>query len=227
MPIVPVAPGTFSMMMDWPSEPCMRSATIRATTSCGPPAAVGTINMIGRDGYPSAPAACATVARAAAAAAREINRRRECLIMPSSLSVECLTVGARRAQGPSPIDRRRIETCCDLVIERNRLKLTTADDVLDVAEPTGGALLRKLHRDRRPAIPIPRRDQIHGRPALLLVKLQGLLRRPGACERERQDPRVHDGLAPGLCSDRAHRMSCIPEQGHTTEAPAWQRLARV
>jgi hypothetical protein len=49
-PIVPPAPLTFSTITDWPSDVFMRSPTMRATMSVTPPAANGTISVIGRDG---------------------------------------------------------------------------------------------------------------------------------------------------------------------------------
>jgi hypothetical protein len=48
--VVPPAPTTFSMMTGCPSVRVMWSPTMRETTSVGPPAANGTINVIGRCG---------------------------------------------------------------------------------------------------------------------------------------------------------------------------------
>jgi hypothetical protein len=50
MPVVPPAPATFSMMICWPSVRDMCSPTMRAVTSVGPPAAKGTIIVMGRSG---------------------------------------------------------------------------------------------------------------------------------------------------------------------------------
>ena len=50
MPVVPPAPATFSITICWPSVRDMCSATMRATTSVGPPAANGTTMVIGRSG---------------------------------------------------------------------------------------------------------------------------------------------------------------------------------
>jgi hypothetical protein len=47
---VPDAPGTFSITIGWPSATRMRSARIRPIVSSGPPAANGSISVIGRDG---------------------------------------------------------------------------------------------------------------------------------------------------------------------------------
>jgi hypothetical protein len=58
-----------------PSERLIASAKIRANTSTGPPAAYGTIMVIGRVGYACALAIRDTVGRAATPAAR----RRNCL----------------------------------------------------------------------------------------------------------------------------------------------------
>ena len=49
-PTVPPAPTTFSTMIRWPSVRDMCSPTRRAVTSVAPPAANGTIMVIGRDG---------------------------------------------------------------------------------------------------------------------------------------------------------------------------------
>jgi hypothetical protein len=49
-PIVPPAPPTFSMIMDWPRIFPICSVTMRATTSLGPPAGNGTTTVMGRDG---------------------------------------------------------------------------------------------------------------------------------------------------------------------------------
>src|SRR6478609_2355933 len=49
-PMLPPAPVTFSMTTGWPSEVLMRSATMRASVSTGPPAANGTTIVIERDG---------------------------------------------------------------------------------------------------------------------------------------------------------------------------------
>ena len=48
--VVPPAPSMFSITMVWPSVLDMWSPTMRATTSVGPPAANGTIRVIGRVG---------------------------------------------------------------------------------------------------------------------------------------------------------------------------------
>ena len=48
--VVPPAPTTFSMTMVWPSVCAMWSPTMRAITSVGPPAANGTIMVMGRVG---------------------------------------------------------------------------------------------------------------------------------------------------------------------------------
>ena len=50
MPVVPPAPTTFSITMVWPSVFDMWSVTMRAMTSVGPPAANGTMTVIGRVG---------------------------------------------------------------------------------------------------------------------------------------------------------------------------------
>ena len=44
------APATFSMMTGWPSDTRMRSARMRPIVSSGPPAANGSMIVIGRDG---------------------------------------------------------------------------------------------------------------------------------------------------------------------------------
>ena len=49
-PIEPAAPATFSTTKDWPSDSFMRSASIRASVSAGPPAANGTTMVTGFDG---------------------------------------------------------------------------------------------------------------------------------------------------------------------------------
>jgi hypothetical protein len=48
--MLPSAPGTFSMMIGWPSPRSIRAATTRPIASREPPAADGTIMVIGRDG---------------------------------------------------------------------------------------------------------------------------------------------------------------------------------
>ena len=48
--MVPPAPVTFSMTTGCPSDCPIRSPMTRAITSVGPPAANGTIMVIGRDG---------------------------------------------------------------------------------------------------------------------------------------------------------------------------------
>ena len=50
VPNVPEAPPMFSMMTLCPSVTCMRWARMRAIVSVGPPAAAGTIIVIGREG---------------------------------------------------------------------------------------------------------------------------------------------------------------------------------
>src|SRR5262245_37406926 len=54
MPVVPPAPATFSTMIGWPSVFCIYSPTMRAIVSVGPPAANGTIMVIGLSGYSAA-----------------------------------------------------------------------------------------------------------------------------------------------------------------------------
>jgi len=48
--MVPAAPVTFSTTICWPSETRMRSPTMRASASVGPPAPNGTTRVIGRVG---------------------------------------------------------------------------------------------------------------------------------------------------------------------------------
>ena len=48
--MLPSAPPTFSIMIGWPSEARIPSVTIRAIVSVGPPAANGTMSVIGRLG---------------------------------------------------------------------------------------------------------------------------------------------------------------------------------
>jgi hypothetical protein len=48
--MLPAAPSTFSIKTGWPSNTRMRSAMMRAMPSFGPPAANGTIIVIGRTG---------------------------------------------------------------------------------------------------------------------------------------------------------------------------------
>jgi hypothetical protein len=48
--VVPPAPTTFSMMIGCPSERDMCSPMMREMTSVGPPAANGTIKVMGRRG---------------------------------------------------------------------------------------------------------------------------------------------------------------------------------
>src|SRR5262249_12437434 len=50
VPMLPVAPPTFSMMMAWPSAVRMPSAIRRPTTSVSAAGGNGTIIVIGRDG---------------------------------------------------------------------------------------------------------------------------------------------------------------------------------
>src|SRR5690348_8052701 len=67
-PMVPPAPGTFSITIDWLAPRDMRSANWRASVSVAPPAANGTTQVIGWSGYCAfaAPAAAARIAAAIA-----------------------------------------------------------------------------------------------------------------------------------------------------------------
>ena len=47
MAMEPAAPVTLSITICWPSSLAMRSPTMRAITSVGPPAAKGTIRLMG------------------------------------------------------------------------------------------------------------------------------------------------------------------------------------
>src|SRR5216684_2929622 len=77
VPVVPPAPVTFSTTTCWPSVRDMWSPTMRATTSVGPPAAKGTMRVMGRSGY----AACAVPAESPSRAAKSNSR----LVMGSLL----------------------------------------------------------------------------------------------------------------------------------------------
>src|SRR5215218_1816081 len=70
MPVVPPAPATFSTTICCPSVRDMCSPTMRATMSVGPPAANGTIIVIGRAGHVWACAPFPARTSAAAAAKR-------------------------------------------------------------------------------------------------------------------------------------------------------------
>src|SRR5713101_255392 len=77
VPVVPPAPVTFSTTTCWPSVRDLWSPTMRATTSVGPPAAKGTMRVMGRSGY----AACAVPAESPSRAAKSNSR----LVMGSLL----------------------------------------------------------------------------------------------------------------------------------------------
>src|SRR3954464_12932253 len=51
LPIVPPAPPTFSITMDWPRIFPICSVTMRATTSLGPPPGTGPHPVMGREGH--------------------------------------------------------------------------------------------------------------------------------------------------------------------------------
>src|SRR5579872_4408714 len=68
--MVPAAPVTSSTTTFWPSVWPMCCASSRPMTSVGPPAANGTIMVIGRDGYSSAVAATVAVQISASAAVK-------------------------------------------------------------------------------------------------------------------------------------------------------------
>src|SRR6266446_1611747 len=87
--MLPSAPVTFSIMTGCPSIPLIRSASNRATTSVGPPAANGTIMVIGRVGYVCALAMGETTGSAAAPAARW----RICLRWGSFMMCPSMTFG--------------------------------------------------------------------------------------------------------------------------------------
>src|SRR5436190_14201595 len=70
--MVPAAPVVLSMMNCWPSSLPMRSPTMRAIRSVGPPAAKGTMMVIGLLGQACAEARPA--ARLAGNAARTVRR---------------------------------------------------------------------------------------------------------------------------------------------------------
>jgi hypothetical protein len=53
---MPAAAPTFSITIDWPSSSPMRCAWMRALTSIPPPAAKGTMSVIGRVGQSCAAA---------------------------------------------------------------------------------------------------------------------------------------------------------------------------
>src|SRR5262245_55518565 len=91
----------FSMIIGWPSVRVMCSLTMRAVTSVTPPAAKGTIIVIGRDGYVWALAICNTIGSAAAPAARCRNCRRGSIIAvpPSRVTSLDHLVGAGEQRG--------------------------------------------------------------------------------------------------------------------------------
>jgi len=65
-PVMPPPPGTFSMMIGWPSVSPSVGCRMRASESIGPPAANGTTMVIGRLGQSSALAPETNAASAAA-----------------------------------------------------------------------------------------------------------------------------------------------------------------
>ncbi len=81
MPMVPPAPPTFSTRMVWPSVRPIDSPMRRATVSVGPPAAAGTMIVIGLVGkVPCAVAECdARMDAAATIAPERIVRRLNCI----------------------------------------------------------------------------------------------------------------------------------------------------
>src|SRR5262245_37804544 len=83
-PVLPPAPGMFSVTTCWPHVSDNFCATMRAITSVGPPAANGTIRRTGFAGQPSAAAlpAGASIDRMSAAEAANAGN-----IMASSLDL--------------------------------------------------------------------------------------------------------------------------------------------
>src|SRR5580693_1683132 len=103
--MAPDAPGWLMMTMVWPSDFASSEAVTRVTVSVEPPAAQGTIRLIGRDGFHAAPCARARIAETPRTpAARPMNERR---LGRKSYPVEsdpvvCMTFLHKDGHSPSP-----------------------------------------------------------------------------------------------------------------------------
>jgi hypothetical protein len=76
VPIEPDAPGWLTMTMVWPSAFSSSAAVTRVTWSVDPPAAQGTIRLIGRVGFHCCAWAAPVSVRPMAQAIRVLKKRR-------------------------------------------------------------------------------------------------------------------------------------------------------
>src|SRR5438067_6233807 len=95
--MLPAAPVMFSTTTGWPSDTRIRSATMRAATSVGPPAAKDTAIVIGRAGKDCDHAIPGVVAASAKPATRQKQRRcATCMVLscfPSLRGYPKLSIG--------------------------------------------------------------------------------------------------------------------------------------
>src|SRR5262245_56204268 len=85
--MVPPAPSLFSTTIVWPSVLLIATPIVRATTSVGPPAAKGTINVTGLVGYPCDEAMLPSMAPAHASRLSKRFLRNVFIVAPPCLFV--------------------------------------------------------------------------------------------------------------------------------------------
>src|SRR5882672_9003348 len=103
--MVPPAPSLFSTTMVWPSDLLIEIATVRATTSVGPPAAKGTISVIGLVGKACAHAAPESPTATDATAANSRFLRINFIVSPPWIWARLLTQPSPRSRSGSGRDR--------------------------------------------------------------------------------------------------------------------------
>jgi len=89
VPIVPEAPGTFSIRICWPRRSARRGITMRAPASTPPPAPNGTTTVIGLSGQEP----CAATGASGRAASRQVSR--SFFIAVSSVAAADANLGLR------------------------------------------------------------------------------------------------------------------------------------
>src|SRR4051812_41546282 len=117
MPSVPPAPPTFSTRMVWPMARPIDSPIRRATVSVGPPAAAGTMIVIGLAGNAvCAIAGCdAHIEAAAMAPERTVRRLNRIALLPEAFVGRLPSFGQRYGQVSRAFNRHTIIQIFDII----------------------------------------------------------------------------------------------------------------
>ena len=122
------------------------------------------------------------------------------------------------------VERVGVESSRSLVVSGDPLEFERGDDVVDVVESLGCALMSEHHHLLRSG-PAGQFEQLRGGGAAdAIVFLERLLHRRGSGELEGEGPSIEDRLGAAVRPVRVHGVGRVAEQRRAPEAPCGNGL---